>query len=115
MIGSGVLRPTRLCWLPAMALAAVATACATPTLPLPPPDALTISPPDVDGIVTVTGEVLPDAYVYCLNLDTEMGVFLRADDTGMFTIRIPAESGQYLSVWQEARAQRGPPADIRVP
>lgn len=97
----------------ALALA-VAVGCATPTLPLPPPAALTIGAP-VDGLVTVSGEVLPDAWVYCVNLDTEVGVIVRADEMGTFTLQIPAESGQYLSLWQEAGVERGPPADLRVP
>jgi hypothetical protein len=111
----GVLRLARIGWLCGLVFGTIGIgACATPTLPLPPPAMLTVSMP-VDGIVTVTGEVLPDAYVYCLNLDTDQGVFLRADEMGRFTLQIPALSGHYLSVWQEARAQRGPPANFPVP
>jgi hypothetical protein len=100
--------------LPWLVLASAA-ACATPTLPLPPPAALESTAPDADGMVTVTGEVLPDAWVYCVNLELETGVIVRADGTGRFTLRIGAEAGQYLSVWQEDGVDRGPPVDIRVP
>jgi len=89
--------------------------CATPTLPLPPPAALTSSAPDVDGLVTLSGEVLPEAYVFCLNLDQDQGVIVRSDTTGAFTLQIPADAGNYLSVWQELGTDSGPPLEVRVP
>ncbi len=63
----------------------------------------------------MTGEVLPEAYVYCLNLDTDRGIIERADMDGVFTIRIEASAGDYLSLFQEAGTDRGPPLEVRVP
>lgn len=98
-----------------MASVAGVYGCATPTLPLPPPSALTAGPPDADGWVTVSGDVLPEAYVFCLNLDTDRGVIVRADPAGAFTLQIEASAGDYLSIFQESGADRGPPFEIRVP
>jgi hypothetical protein len=66
-------------------------------------------------VVTVRGEVLPEAYVYCLNLDTSSGRIEQADTDGNFVILIEASAGDYLSLFQEAGADRGPPLEIRVP
>jgi hypothetical protein len=73
------------------------------------------SAPDVNGLVTVTGEVNPDAYVYCLNLDQDRGVFDRADMDGRFSLQIAANIGEYLSIHQQSGTDQGPPFEIRVP
>jgi len=92
------------------------TGCASPTLPLPPPAALTASPPDpATGLVTVTGLAQPEAWVYCINLDTDRGVIQRALLDGSFQIEIAAASGHYLSLFQETGIDRGSPMEIRVP
>lgn len=92
----------------------LALACTTPTLPLPPPLALA-SVPDSDGIVTVSGSSLEGAWVTCVNLDTELGHVVRADDMGFFTIRIEAQPGHYLNVWQRVGPDMSPGVDLVVP
>lgn len=97
-----MLRSRLVCLLAlAATLVAMAPGCAAPTLPLPPPLAVVEGPPDADGTVLVTGNARLGAFVGCLNEDTEVGVIVRADvDTGDFALRIPAEVGHALTVWQ---------------
>ena len=88
--------------------------CYGPTLPLPPPTAIS-TPPDTDGIVTVTGQVLADAYVLVLNLDTDSGVIGRGDERGAFTVRLAASSGNTLEVTQMIGADHGQVRAVVVP
>lgn len=92
-------------------------ACAAPTLPLPPPSALVEGPPDASGIVTVTGNARAGVFVGCLNERTESGVLVRADPmTGDYTLQLPAEIDDTLSVWQfEGTDPGGMPRTIVVP
>lgn len=92
----------------------MAASCAAPTLPLPPPAALVYSAPDADGIVTVSGEALPNALVTCLNVNKHEGRIVYADDAGDFTVRIPADVGDELQVWQESGTDEGPRVTIFV-
>lgn len=91
--------------------------CAAPTLPLPPPTALVEGPPDADGIVVVSGEARPGAFVGCLNERTEMGVLVRADvTTGAYTLRVMAESLDVLTLWQfEGTEPGGQRREVVVP
>ena len=88
--------------------------CFGPTLPLPPPTALSTAP-DVDGMVTVTGQVLGNAYVLVLNLDTDSGVIGRGDESGAFTVRLAAQSGHTLEVTQMVGSQHGQVTAVVVP
>lgn len=73
---------------------------ASPTLPVPPPSALT-SAPDADGFVTITGSnANPAALVSAYNENLEIGVIVRPEMNGEFTLRLRAESGHGVSVWQ---------------
>jgi hypothetical protein len=109
-----VIRPF-LRLLAAIALVGGLASCSTPTLPLPPPAALSASAPDASGFATVTGEVQPEAFVFCINEETMRGVIERPDATGRFTLRIEAEPGHYLSLWQEIGTDQGPKVPIEVP
>ena len=63
--------------------------------------ALVEGPPDASGIVTVSGNAQPGAFVGCLNERTEEGVLVRADTmTGDYVLRIPAEIDDTLTLWQ---------------
>ena len=88
--------------------------CFGPTLPLPPPTAIS-TPPDADGIVTVTGQVLGNAYVLVLNLDTDSGVIGRGDEAGAFTVRLAATSGDTLEVTQMVGSSHGQVRAVVVP
>ncbi len=91
--------------------------CAAPVLPLPPPTALVEAPPDMDGLVTITGEARPGAFVGCLNENTEVGVLVRADPmSGAYTVRIQAMSGDGIAIWQfEGTESGGMRRDVIVP
>ena len=91
--------------------------CAAPTLPLPPPTALVEAAPDADGLVTVTGQARAGAFVGCLNERTEIGVLVRTDlVTGMYSIRIAAESRDVLTLWQfEGTEPGGQRQEVVVP
>ncbi len=89
--------------LQAVSLGIVATSegCnTTPTLPLPPP-VVAVGSPNTQGLITVSGQVLPLAYVSVFNERTESGVIMRADRKGDFEVEIEAEVGDLISVWSE--------------
>jgi len=98
-------------------------ACSTPTLPLPPPAALSSTGPGADGIITVEGDVLEDAFVFVLNETTQKGVIVRADASGHFVARIesievvdPEETDpDVLTIWQRRGNDIGEQTSISVP
>src|SRR5687767_15754037 len=98
----------------AIALAILPACNAAPTLPLPPPVA-DVGTVDMQGFALVSGEVNPLAYVFVFNERLETGVITRADDEGVFSVRIRAEPGDVLSVWQEADGVSGEQKAIAVP
>ncbi|MBN8616666.1 MAG: hypothetical protein J0L92_39140 [Deltaproteobacteria bacterium] len=98
----------------ALCLALPLGGCYGPTLPLPPPTAL-VSAPDAMGVVELSGEALPDAYVLALNLDTDGGVIGRADPTGRYTMRVSAEVGNTIEVWQMTSMDGGQHRTVIVP
>ena len=89
-------------------------ACSAPTLPLPPPRVESVSLPDASGFVTVDGQVLENAIVLCYNDRTRSGVIVTADEAGLFSLRIQAQFGDYLTVWQEVGNDRSPPVGRTV-
>ncbi len=88
----------------------------TPTLPLPPPNALVEAPPDAGGMVTVRLSALePGALVFVYNERLEDGVIGRADTMGEATLRLRAAPGDALLVWQRIEERSSPPRTILVP
>lgn len=90
------------------------SACAAPTLPLPPPSAL-VSAPDEGGIATVTGMGRPSAVVMVFNENSELGVIVVADDAGNYVARIHASGGDTLTMWQMVGSQTSPLLSREVP
>jgi hypothetical protein len=93
--------------------AALSLACSTPTLPLPPPAALTYCPPNGMGIVRITGEVSPNAHVLARNADRcatdpMCGVIADADATGHFELEIAASIGDTIEIWQQIGTDLSP-------
>ena len=83
-----------------------ATGCNTPTLPLPPPSegAIVAEMDPANGEARVTGSqtaVEPYALVTCFNNRTGGGVVGLANGKGGFDIRVPAEAGDAIEVWQK--------------
>ncbi len=85
-----------------------------PTLPLPPP-VVDIGSPNTQGLVTVSGEVTPQAYVSVLNERTEKGLITRADREGDFEVEIEAEVGDLITVWSEIDGEIGERKQSTVP
>lgn len=90
------------------------SACAAPTLPLPPPSAL-VSAPDEAGIATVAGMGRPSAVLMVFNENSELGVIVVADDTGNYVARIQAGGGDTLTIWQMVGSQTSPLLSREVP
>jgi len=101
-----------------VAFAACSSGCSSgtsPTLPIPPPSALT-SAPDADGVVTITGDgAIEGALVSAYNERTERGVIETADDTGAFVLRLEAQTGDSILVWQRVGTQSGQVLSLGVP
>lgn len=92
----------------------LAVACASPTLPLPPPEGEAAAPTEA-GLVKVTGNANDDAFVACLNLRTEEGVIVRADRMGRFELTLEGRSGDDLELWQIIGSDTGEHDYITVP
>ncbi len=86
--------------------------CAAPTLPTPPP-AAEVSLVGSEAIVIGTAE--PNALVACLNEDSGSGLIETADERGDFEIRIAAQEGDHLTLWQVSGATPGQVLELVVP
>jgi hypothetical protein len=90
------------------AIAAEALACASPTLPLPPPGYPSVGAgPDADHVVLASpcGGVQPWATVVIVNENTslpsdERGTVSFADGCGAWSASVYAHAGDWLEVWQ---------------
>jgi hypothetical protein len=79
--------------------------CTSRTLPLPPPEVKSVTTPDSDGLVTVSGYALEGASVGVVNDRTQEGVITSSpdedcDNTCPWEARIHAVVGDPLRVWQ---------------
>lgn len=91
------------------------TAGSSPTLPIPPPSALS-STPDGDGIATITGTgAVPGALIAAYNEQREDGVLGTADEEGDFSVRLRAEVGDDITVWQQIGTRSSELLSIQVP
>ena len=97
-----------------LGLALVIAACAAPTLPLPPPTALS-SAPDAMGNVTVTGRVNRSAYVFALDEDRGDGVIVSADASGNYSATLQAATGDTITCWQMVGTNTGQLTQVIVP
>ncbi len=91
------------------------TGTAAPTLPLPPPVAVS-SAPDAEGIVTIEGSgAIEEAFVFAYNPRRAAGVIGTADAQGEFELNIRADSGDALQVWQRFEGESSGFVDLVVP
>jgi hypothetical protein len=79
--------------------------CTSRTLPLPPPEVKSVTTPDSDGLVTVSGYALEGASVGVMNDETQEGVITASeesecDNTCPWEARLHAQVGDRLRVWQ---------------
>ncbi len=87
----------------ALALLVLAGCDSTPTVPVPPPEvsAISMTPPDAAGNVTVTGApnaAGPGDVVLIFNQDLGSGVMEEAGLDGSFTAVLKAEVGDQLFI-----------------
>jgi len=88
---------------------------ASPTLPIPPPSALS-TPPDGDGFVTIQGTAAVEgALVSAFNERIGEGVIGEADDLGEFELRLRAAGGDPIAIWQTVGPDRGQILTVLVP
>lgn len=98
---------------PVLAICWQLGACVAPTLPTPPPTADSVALVGSDAVIM--GSADPRALVACLNEDTGRGVIESADDAGDFVIRVAAEQGHHLTLWQVSGGSPGQLLDLVVP
>jgi hypothetical protein len=92
--------------------------CTSRTLPLPPPEVKSVTAPDSDGLVTVSGFALEGASIGVMNERTQEGVITASamqgcENTCPWEARLHAEIGDSLRVWQFL--ETGGAKDITVP
>ncbi len=101
--------------LGAILFASACTTASAPTLPIPPPTALS-SAPDVDGFVTVTGAgAIEGAMILAYNQRLEVGVIGAVTDLGTFELRLSGEVGDSILVWQRVGTDASRFVEILVP
>lgn len=100
-------------WLLGLSLAA--TACLSPTLPLPPPSKPVVEGPDQQGMVTLDGWVESEATVFAANLRTGeiRGQFTGPD--GHYRFAIAAVIGDELELWYQVGTTTSPGIVFKVP
>jgi hypothetical protein len=89
-------------------------ACASPTLPLPPPLTPSVAKSMTQGIYVLSSMngAQPGAFIGIVNPDPQVPLMLRAggaqaDGGGSWTATIGARSGDVVEVWQEIESDQG--------
>jgi hypothetical protein len=108
-----MLRLLRRCVLVGAAL--FATACLSPTLPLPPPDRPDVSAPDESGLVRLQGLAAPQAEVIALNHSNHVIAGQVTGDDSRYDFTIKAAVGDYIEVFYIQGADESPTVRVTVP
>jgi hypothetical protein len=103
-------------------LCAVAIACTSPTLPLPPPIAPTVSSgstPDTVKLAAGPGGAEPNALIVIVNRNTDLPRDKRvsgtiADDQGAWDVEVTAHANDTLDISQELGTTRSQGTTIVV-
>ena len=116
-------RPRPRAWIAALlvTLAALALACTSPTLPLPPPALPTISTgsaPDTFVLRSIQGSE-PNALIVIVNRREDLPRNKRvtgtiADEVGSWDATVAAQVGDVLDISQEAGNTRSPGTTVTV-
>ena len=102
---------------------ALVAACASPTLPLPPPAvpdvAYSQTDPTMVHLTSVRGAE-PNAIIVIFNASAAVPLDKRvtgsqADAEGTWDANVVASRGDVLEITQESGVTRSPPADVQVP
>lgn len=105
----------------AVALGLLAFACASPTLPLPPPALPTVSvgtEPSTYRLASDKG-ALPNALVVVVNRNPSLSLDARvdgtfADELGSWQIEIPGQAGDIVDISQESGDQSSPVTSVTL-
>ncbi len=104
------------------ALCVCAASCASPTLPLPPPEEPVISPSTQAGYVHLhsSGGAEPNAIIVIVNEDTSVPLEQRvtgseADSSGSWDAEVFASTGDVLDVSEEYGDVKSAPTQVTVP
>ncbi|MDB4942825.1 MAG: hypothetical protein JWP97_2359 [Labilithrix sp.] len=106
----------------ALVVGASALACASPTLPLPPPAAPTIASgvaPDTFQLTSIEGAE-PNALVIIVNRREDLAPYDRvsgtiADAHGTWTAFVKAAPGDVLDISQQSGSTQSPSTTVTVP
>jgi hypothetical protein len=105
-----------------LALGLFVAACASPTLPLPPPAVPTVTPSTTAGKVHLASRNGAEANAIIVVVNKNPSVPLdqrvsgaQADGSGSWDCDAAASSGDVLEVTQEFESTRSPPVDVQVP
>ena len=95
-----------LLWLGASAV--IASACLSPTLPLPPPSKPEVEGPTANGQVRLSGEVQGGAEIMAANLRTKeiRGQITGTD--GLYSFWIAAQVGDEIVLWYAVGNKESP-------
>jgi hypothetical protein len=107
---------------PPCVLVAAFVACASPTLPLPPPEAPAVQPgPDADHVKLVAGcgGAQANAVIVIVNRDLSVPndaavSGARTDACGAWDATVFAHSGDVLDITQEFGTTSSPPTPVQV-
>jgi hypothetical protein len=117
-----MLRRVRTATITLGALGVCLVACASPTLPLPPPEEPVISPSPQAGYVHLhsSGGAEPNAIIVIVNEDTNVPLEERvtgseADGTGSWDAEVFASTGDVLDVSEEYGDAKSAPTQVTVP
>ncbi|MCC6217436.1 MAG: hypothetical protein IT376_21445 [Polyangiaceae bacterium] len=103
-------------WLFVALAAAVASACLSPTLPLPPPTRPDeIGTPDESGQVRLRGTVLPHAEVFARNQRTGQIAGELTGSTGRYDFFVGGQIGDELVLWYVLDTDTSPSIIVSVP
>lgn len=101
-------------WLLVASLALGLSGCLSPTLPLPPPGAPEVSAVDKDGNVTLTGTANANAVVFAFDDRTQGGAIATASPAGAYSMKVAAQLGDAIEVWQEVGSERSSSVVVTV-
>ncbi|HEX3774898.1 MAG TPA: hypothetical protein VHV51_10570, partial [Polyangiaceae bacterium] len=87
--------------------------CLSPTLPLPPPSDPTVSGPDAQGNVRITGYVLPDSEVFVLN-HRNNAIAGQLTNDGSYDFTIQAAQNDAMTIWYVQETVQSPTTDFVV-
>jgi len=94
----------------------LASACLSPTLPLPPPNRPdTIEGPDENGYVRLTGTVPPEGIANALNRKTGRGVSQRTVEDGRYDLLLGAEAGDEILFWYSLQGENSQAIRFEIP